>query len=131
MAKVAVWSGFALLALLWSGAAWALGAGLQWGIDFVGSGAAADVGAAVAKLPIPAWLTYWIDVRAIGAAMEGIVWAIEGLQTSWPWIAGALGWLVPLVWIGWGLGMVVLLTMAGAGHLMIARFTRPTPAPAT
>jgi len=44
-----------------------------------------------------------------------------------PWLGAAVGWLVPLIWIGWALGVVLLLLLGGAGWLLIGR-AEPRPA---
>ena len=122
--KIIVWIVFAVLA-----AAWTLGALIavelvQWGSQFIASGAAADLGAAAAKWPAPAWLSIWLDPATIRAAQEGLVAGFEALRSALPWIGAAVGWLVPLAWLAWGLGVLVLLAGTAAAHWLVARGLR-------
>lgn len=126
--KILIWSVFALLALLWTGTAWAGAALTDWVVGLLGSDAGMQLGTAIGSWPIPAWLTYWVDVAAIHAVLDGVAWTMESLQQTWPWIGAALGWLVPLIWAGWGIGLVVLLALAVIAHLLVGRIGRRPPA---
>jgi hypothetical protein len=116
-----VWSVFGVMALLWTAGAWSVAALTGWVAELVGSGQAFEIGKAVAAWPIPAWLTYWVDIGAIHFVLDALVQGLEALRGAWPAIGSALGWLVPLVWVGWGLGLALLLAAALGLHLL----TRP------
>ena len=32
-----------------------------------------------------------------------------------------MGWIGPLLWVGWGLGMLTLLALAGLVHVLVGR----------
>jgi len=71
-----IWSGFALGALVWTGSAVVVSALLYWGAGLLASGEAAQLGQMVTSLPVPIWLTYWVDIEAIHAAFDGIAWTL-------------------------------------------------------
>ena len=126
-----LWALLALVAVPWTLACIALHA-LLTSLD----GSGGDVQAWLAWLEqwrVPAWLAVWLPMESITALKT---W----LTTLGPWfeslLAGAptlLGWLVPLVWIGWGLGLVVLVMLGVAGSVLVSVMRRhqlPRPAAA-
>lgn len=125
--KLLIWSGFALMALLWTGGAFALAGLLHWGVELVDSGKAMELGEAVTSLAIPAWLTHWVDIRAIHAALDGLVWTLDSMQKTWPWVGALLQWLVPVTWVLWCLGLGLMLLLAGGAHLLVRRFAPAAP----
>ncbi len=116
-----IWSVFALLALLWTGGAWASAALVQWSADLMASGQAVELGRAVSSWPVPAWATWFVDIALVHVVIDAIVWGLEGLQAVAPWAAAAVGWLVPVVWVIWALGLLLLLALAAALHLLVRR----------
>ncbi len=123
-----IWTVFAACALLWTGGAWAGAALVQWSADLVSSGQALDLGRALASWPMPAWLTAFVDLSLVHAALDAVVWGLEALQAVAPWAAGAVGWLVPVVWAGWALGLLALLALAAGLHWLVRRGApRPLP----
>lgn len=122
--KLLIWSVFALMALLWTGGAFALASALQWAVGMVASGDAAQWGQSVAAWPVPAWMSYWLDPAALRAAMEGVVWSLDALQQARPWVGALMAWLVPAVWVMWGLGLVTILMLAVAAHLLLRWWLR-------
>lgn len=125
--KIVLWVGVALLGLVWTGLA-AVGASLVgWGAGVIASGGAAEWARVAAQWPVPAWIGLWVDPAAVKAMQEALLWGLQALQASLPWIGSALGWLVPLVWVAWGLGLLLLLGLAGVAHVLIARGSRLIP----
>lgn len=123
-----IWTVFALLALLWTGGAWAGAAIVQWSAELMASGQAVDLGRAVAAWPLPAWAAAFVDITLVHAALDAIVWSLESLQAVAPWAATAVGWLVPVVWGGWALGLALMLALAGGLHWLTRRTAaRPLP----
>lgn len=116
------WILFALLALLWTGAAWIAAAATQWVAQALASGTATQVARDVAALPLPQWLKSWIDPAWLQALQSALQWAVDGAGSWLPLTATAAGWLVPAIWVGWGLGLAVLLLGAGAAHMLLRRF---------
>jgi hypothetical protein len=119
--KILIWCVFGLLAVVWTGGSWAVAAALQWAAGLLASGEAIEVGQVLAGWSIPAWLTRWIDITAVQAVLDGVLWTLEATQKSWPWVRGLLGWLVPLTWAVWALGMLGLLGLTGLLHAVVRR----------
>ena len=118
------WTVFALLALAWTAAAWITAAGAAWGAQALASGSATHAARELAAVPLPDWLDIWIDATSLEALQSALRWAIDTASAVLPFAADAAGWLVPLVWIGWGFGMVLLLLVATGSHLLLRRLER-------
>lgn len=129
--KVLLWVGVAMLGLMWTGLA-AVGASLVgWGAGLLASGGAAEWARVATQWPVPAWIALWIDPAAVKAMQEALLWSLQALQASLPWIGSVVGWLVPLVWVAWGFGMLLLLGLAGVAHVLIGRGSRLLPGAGT
>jgi hypothetical protein len=127
--KVLLWVCVAVLGLLWTGLA-ALGASLVgWGAGVLASGGAAEWARVAAQWPVPTWMSLWIDPDAVRAMQEALLWGLQALQQSLPWVASMVGWLVPLVWVIWGFGVLLLVVLAAGAHLLVARGARVLPRP--
>ena len=126
-----IWAGFAFWALLWTGGAVAASALIHWSAGLLASGEAAQLGQAVTQLPVPVWLTYWVDIEAIHAALDGIVWTLDSAQQALPWLGTLLQWLLPLTWLLWAMGVVLMLLLAFGAQWLVRRLGRraePVPA---
>lgn len=122
--RTVVWIVFGVLAATWTVVA-LLGVELaQWLAQAVASGRAADLGQAAAQWPIPAWVGAWIDPALIAWIQDVVLWAIAALRDAGPAVGAAIGWVVPLIWLGWGLGFALLLLLAGGAHLLAGRARR-------
>lgn len=119
--KLLIWSVFALLALLWTGGAWLTGLLVQAVSGALAAGGGVDWAQAVQAWQVPVWLAPWVDGQFVQLAQGAIGIALEWLGGAGPHVATVVGWLVPLVWIGWGLGFVLLLVLAGALHWLVGR----------
>jgi hypothetical protein len=127
--KTLLWVSVAVLGLLWTALA-ALGASLAgWGAGMLASGGAGEWARVAAEWPVPAWIGLWIDPAAVKAMQEALLWSLQALQHSLPWVASAVGWLVPLVWVTWGFGLLLLLALAAGAHVLIGRSARVLPRP--
>ena len=124
-----LWISLALIALLWTGAAWGLAAGVELAAGLLASGEAAEFGRIVAQVQWPAWLVLWIEPAWLGAAQHALVMALEWMQQAWPAAGAAVGWLVPLIWLSWGVGVVLLLALGALAHVLLGRRRRPGPPP--
>lgn len=122
-----IWAGFALWALVWTGGAVAASALIRWGGGLLDSGGAAQLGQTVTSLPVPLWLTYWVDIEAIHATLDGIVSTLTSAQQALPWLGTLLQWLLPLTWMLWGVGIGLMLLLAFGAQLLLRRFGRRTP----
>ena len=78
----------------------------------------------MSSLPVPLWLTYWFDIEAIHAALDGIVWALSSAQQALPWLGTLLQWLLPLAWLLWAVGIGLMLLLAFGAQLLVRRFGR-------
>lgn len=123
-----IWSVFAVLALLWTGGAWASAALVQWSADLMATGQAVELGRAVSSWPVPAWAVWFVDIALVHAMIDGIVWGLETLQAVAPWASTAIGWLVPVVWVAWAFGLLLMLALAAGLHWLVRRSVpRPVP----
>lgn len=115
--KVVVWVVFGVVALLWTGAALLAAELVQWAVAVLTAGNPVSVADAAAA-QWPAWVSALVDPAWLRAMQEAALWATQALRDASPWIGGALGWLVPVVWFVWGLGAIALLLVAGGSHLL-------------
>lgn len=120
--KIAVWLLFGAMALAWTAGAWLTAAVAQWSAQALASGTAEAAGRAVAAWPVPPWMALWIDPAWVKALQDLMVWSLDTAQGLLPWLGTAMGWLVPLVWVGWGFGLVVLLLLAALAHWGVSRW---------
>lgn len=125
--SLALWAVFAVGALLWTLGALATSAFLHWSAGLLAAGDAVPLSQSLASMPIPAWLTYWVDVQALHATLDGIVWTLESAQRSLPWLATVLRWLQPLTWVLWALGVAVILLAALGTQMLVRRLGRGGP----
>lgn len=125
--KMAIWAVFVVLAVLWSGFV-ALVLGLTgWLAQALVSGGAtdlADVARTVAQWPVPAWMAFWVDPALIKALQGAALWSLDLLHGVAPHLGVVIGWLAPLVWLGWGAGLAVLLALTLAAHWYAGRRSR-------
>ena len=119
-----IWSGFALGVLVWTGSAVAVSALLYWGAGLLASGEASQLSQMVTSLPVPAWLTYWVDIEAIHATFDGIAWTLDFAQQILPWLGKLLTWMLPLTWLLWAAGVGLMLLLAFAAQLLLHRLGR-------
>jgi hypothetical protein len=119
-----IWTGFALTALVWTGGAVAAAALIHWSAGLLASGEAVQLGQSVSSLPVPLWLTYWVDIEAIHAALDGIVWTLTSARQALPWLGTLLQWLLPLTWLLWAAGIGLMLLLAFGAQLLVRRFGR-------
>ncbi|MES2718871.1 MAG: hypothetical protein V4795_24140 [Pseudomonadota bacterium] len=123
MWHVVVWALVAVLATPWTLACLAL----HWlltGPDW--SGGSVQVWMQwLEQWRIPVWLAEWLP-------MDGIGMLKAWLTTLGPWVESLLaqapallGWLVPLLWIGWILGLLVLVVLGAAGSVLVVALRRP------
>ena len=113
-----VWLLTAACAAGWSLMCWALHqliTGPDW--QATGDGAWLDW---LTQWRIPVWLADWLPLGAIGELQSWLTmlgpW-VEAVVTQAP---GLLGWLAPLVWVGWGLGLLVLVLLGVVGSVVVA-----------
>ena len=125
--RLAIWTIFGLLALLWTGGAFAVSGLAGWAAQLLASGEAVRLGGEVARWPVPQWVSLWVDPAWVRAMQEALLWAVQALRDLVPLLGPALDWLVPLVWMLWGLGLVLMLVLAGGARLLLGRLPRARP----
>lgn len=126
MWHVVVWALVALLVVPWTLACLAL----HWlltGPDWAGGSVQAWM-AWLEQWRFPLWLAEWLPMASITTLKA---W----LTTLGPWVESLLaqapallGWLVPLLWVGWSLGLLVLVVLGVAGSVLVVAVRRPAPA---
>lgn len=125
--KIVLWVVCLLLLGFWTGGTLLLTELTEWGVQQLASGEAAAAGEAVARWPVPGWMSAWVDTTWIQAAQNGLTWALHAFDDAVPLVGSAVGWIVPLIWMLWGLGVALLLVLAGGTHLLIGRLQRRQP----
>lgn len=76
------------------------------------------------------------QANATGAALTSAIGTTSGVAntvnaaavTATPWLAGAIGWLVPIVWIIWGIGLLVGFVATLIAQWALGRFFGGRPA---
>lgn len=125
-----LWAVTGLLALLWSGLAWATSAVVGWTVEALSTGRAAELGQAAVTFKLPAWMELFVDTRLMTLAQQATQWLMEMAGSGAPLASAAISWLVPLIWGVWGIGLLVMLAIAVVLHLLIKRLPKAGLAPA-
>lgn len=129
--KALIWVVFAALAAAWTGLA-ALSVELaEWLLGAAASAPMADAAATVGQAPVPGWLSPWVDPAWVQAAQAFWMDAIAWMELGAPSHSAIMGWITPLVWVGWALGFALLLVLALGGTWLIGRFARGNAVPRT
>ncbi len=113
-----VWLLTAVCAAGWSLACWALHqlvTGPDW--QALGDGAWLDW---LTQWRIPVWLADWLPLGAIGELQAWLTMLAPWVEAGVTNAPGLLGWLAPLVWVGWGLGLLVLVLLGVVGSVVVA-----------
>lgn len=127
--RVVVWAAWAVIAVGWTLGAWVMAELAHWAVQSIGSAEAGRAAQAVLQAPLPPWLGVWIDPAWLELLRSQLQWLIEAGQAVLPAVGAMAGWIVPLVWVGWGLGMLTLLALAIAAHWLIGRLSRSSLSP--
>lgn len=126
--RALIWTGFAVLLLIWTAVTWAAAQLAQWAAQALKGGSApelANAGAGIANLP--AWMGDWIAPELLQALLVAARWTGPALESTLPWAGAAVGLLSPLVWGGWFVVAVLLLVTAMVLHRLAGRL-RKVPA---
>lgn len=118
----AIWTLFAVLLSLWTGAVWLATELTQWAAQAPEKGVSLgtpDISAVLGRAPD--WLTAWIPPDLMPALMASVRWAGQLLETSLPWAGTAVGWLIPIAWVSWFLVATVLAIAAYMLHVIVRR----------
>ncbi|WOB10790.1 hypothetical protein [Piscinibacter gummiphilus] len=117
----AIWTVFAVLLSLWTGIVWFATALMRWSSQALES---ASVGAV--DLPAwidraPAWLTAWIPPDELPLIVAHVQQVAQWIEASLPWAGAAVGWLTPMVWVGWFVVVLVMTVAAFLLHVIVRR----------
>jgi hypothetical protein len=119
--KYAIWITGAMLAALWTGLCWMGSLAFSWLGEQLGTGMDVDAVLRVTQMPLPSWVTVWLDPVSLQWMRDGLAWLATQSAHSGPWLAtliGAAGWLI---WPVWVLGFVVLLLLVVGAHWAVGR----------
>lgn len=115
------WLLFGLLALVWTGGAFAFAELAQWSVQALASGGAVDTARGLATLPMPQWIALWVDPALVQAGQSVVLWTLDSVHQAMPLLGSAAGWLTLLIWALWAVGLLALLVGAGGSHLVLRR----------
>ena len=125
--KALIWVVFALLTSLWTLFAALMASLAGWLSRSVNVSDAEAAVRTASEWPVPQWVSLVIDPAWIQWMQMALAWSIEHLASVAPFLSGALGWLVPLIWLGWGLVQLILLVIAVLAHVLVGRHTGARP----
>lgn len=124
--KTLLWIAFFLLAGLWTGLVALTAQITDWLLATMASGQVTDLANVAGQWPMPAWLGLWIDTAWLQGLQTAWVDVVQWLSQVLPSAGGLMGWISPLLWIGWALVMLLLLVCAVAGHWLLGRLGKST-----
>lgn len=119
--KVLIWSAFALMALLWTASVAVFAALVGWAGQALTAGDLGALAKGAAQMPVPDWIALWVDPAWVRSMQELTLWALQGLDGALPFVGQAVGWLVPLIWVGWGFVLTLMLVLAIAAHWLMGK----------
>lgn len=123
-----IWIVFGVLLALWTAAVWLATAVTSWAAQALQSGTASGsikVPDVIEQLPqaVKDWLPGNL-LELIPTMVANLQRVVEMIETSLPWAGTAVGWLVPLLWIGWFIVALGLLVVALVAHVLVRRAAR-------
>ena len=116
----------AILALFWSGAVALAHSLAAWAAGAAGTADTQALAALLRDWPLPSWLA-WVDPATLESLRMALSAVGASLVLGQPWVASAMGWIGPVLWLVWVLGIALLLALASIAHLLIHRWA-PRPA---
>ncbi len=119
--KTFLWSVTGLLALIWSGLAWAAAGLVRWTVEALSTGRAAELGKSAVEFKFPGWVEPFLDTGLLEAVQGVVQWALEMAGSGAPMAGSVIGWLVPVVWVTWAFGLTLLLVIALVLNALIKR----------
>jgi len=127
--RIAIWLGFGLLMLVWTALSWLAATVARWSADALKTGGVPDLSAVQSGLSgVPEPVKQLLGGDMPEAIVATVQWATQWMEPALPWLGSAVGFLVPLVWVGWGLVAILLVVAAVALHLLTQRLKRfPLP----
>lgn len=121
----AIWTILVVVMLTWTAGVWVATELAQWTAQGLASGAVAQMTEAQAAMSVvPTWVQAWVGPELVQALFGTVTWSAGALESALPWMGAAVGWLVPLLWVGWLLGALLMIAAAIAGHLLVRTLRR-------
>lgn len=127
--RTIVWSLFAIVALLWTGAAWLSHHVVELSVAWSQAGDAPSAAEMLAHWQIPPWVTQVVGVQQLHHLFDMLASGLQLLQDLSPFFADMLGWLIPVIWFTWFVGMVLLLVPTLVLHAVLRPSRTPGPPP--
>lgn len=124
--RTIVWSLFAIVALLWTGAAWLSHHVVELSVAWSQAGDAPSAAEMLARWQIPPWVTQVVGVQQLHHLFDMFASGLQLLQDLSPFFADMLGWLIPVIWFTWFVGVVLLLVPTLVLHALL-KPTRKAP----
>lgn len=117
--KILIWTVTVVLALLGTVLLALLAFTVGWVSDNMVTGA--DWIERLSQLPVPGWLSLFLDPAAAEWVRGALAAGMGALATGLPWVAPVLGWLVPVMWVIWAMVLVGLIALASGLHYAVGR----------
>jgi hypothetical protein len=119
--KALIWLVFLVLMAFWTGLVALTEQLSQWLLTSMANGQVGELASLAGQWPVPAWLGLWVDTAWLKSLQEAGVGLVQWLGQVMPSSQGLMGWITPLLWLGWGLGTVLLLVGAVIGHMLLGK----------
>jgi hypothetical protein len=123
--KALLWSVSSIFTLIWTAVAAVTAQIVGWAAQQLAASSTGALGDAVASLTLPGWLSPFVETATWNAWVQAIAGAATALERAFPALSGAIDWLVPIVWVGWGFGLLALLVLTFASHWALSRRDQP------
>ena len=117
--KILIWIITALVAMLGTLLVAVMAFTVGWLSDNMAGGA--DWVNQLAQVPVPAWLSLYLDPAMMALVRTASVGVITSVATGLPWLAPMLGWVAPVLWVMWLIVLVGLLVLAGGLNYVVGR----------
>ena len=122
--KAILWSGVALLALLWTSGAALMAKAVHWSAKRMTAEPTMSLEAVTSSFMIPVWLTAWFDPVAWVIILETLEDMLGSFESVLPTVGMVMAWLIPAIWITWALGMLILVGLMVIGTLSLKRMQK-------
>jgi hypothetical protein len=115
--KILIWSITTIIALLGTLLVAVMAFTVDWLSDNMAGGS--DWVKQLAQVPVPAWLSSFLDPAMLDWVRTASVGVITAIATGLPWLAPMLGWIAPVLWVGWAIVLIVILLIAVGLHYAV------------
>jgi hypothetical protein len=119
--KALIWLVFLILTVFWTGLVALTEQLSQWLLASLDAGQVGEMASQAGQWPVPAWLGFWVDTAWLKSLQETGVGLVQWMDQVMPSSQSLMGWITPLLWLGWGLGTLLLLVGAVIGHMLLGK----------